>query len=78
MKISKILIVAIALLLGFSACTPDNNGGNSVNTVWSETGSPIGEWKLTEWKGSKDFPMGVYIRLSEDNTFDLYQHTYNI
>ena len=80
MKISKIFIVAIALLLGFSACTPDNNGGNGGGTkiVWSESGNPIGEWKLTEWNNSKDLPFGVYLCLNEDNTFDIYQHTYTV
>lgn len=80
MKISKIFIVAIALLLGFSACTPDNNGGNGGGTkiVWSEAGNPIGEWKLTEWNNSKDLPFGIYLCLNEDNTFDIYQHTYTV
>ena len=80
MKISKIFIVAIALLLGFSACTPDNNSGNGggPKVVWSETGNPIGEWKLTTWNNSEALPFGVYLRLNEDNTFDIYQHTYTV
>lgn len=80
MKISKIFIVAIALLLGFSACTPDNNGGNGggPKVVWSETGNPVGEWKLTEWNDSKDLPLGVYLCLNDDNTFDIYQHAKDI
>ena len=78
MKISKIFIVAITLLLGFSACTPDNNGGNGggPKVVWSETGNPVGEWKLTTWNNSEALPFGVYLRLNEDNTFDIYQHTH--
>ena len=80
MKISKIFIVAITLLLGFSACTPDNNGGNGggPKVVWSETGNPVGEWKLTTWNNSEALPFGVYLRLNEDNTFDIYQHTYTV
>lgn len=81
MKLSKIFVIVLVAVLGFTACnTPnngDNNGGGST-TQWSDSGSPIGEWVLTEWNGSKDLPMGVYLCLSEDNKFDLYQHTYNI
>ena len=79
MKITKIL-VAILALFAFAACEPNggNNGGGGVDDVWGDTGSPVGEWALTEWNKSKDLPFGVYLRLNEDNTFDLYQHTYNV
>ena len=79
MKITKIL-VAILALFAFAACEPNggNNGGGGVDDVWGDTGSPVGEWALTEWNKSKDLPFGVYLRLNEDNTFDLYQHTYTV
>lgn len=82
MKFAKIFIVAIIALLGVTACGDPNNstgGGNDDPTSeWSDNGSPIGEWVLTEWNGSKELPFGVYIRFNEDNTFDLYQHTYTV
>ena len=79
MKITKIF-VAILTLCAFAACEPNNgnNGGGGTNDTWSDNGSPIGEWVLTEWNNSTDLPMGVYMRLDENNKFDLYQHTYNI
>jgi hypothetical protein len=81
MKFSKIF-VAIMVLCAIVACkpTPDpgNGGGNGDNNTWSDTGSPVGEWVLTEWNGSTELPMGVYLRLNEDNTFDLYQHTSSV
>ncbi len=80
MKITKIF-VAIVALCAIVACNPDNKGGNNGGVTeggWSDSGSPIGEWALTEWNGSKELPMGVYLRLNEDNTFDLYQHTLSV
>ncbi len=81
MKITKIFVAMLALC-AVVACNPDNNGGNNggggVDDVWDNNGSPIGEWALTEWNDSKDLPFGVYLRLNEDNTFDLYQHTANV
>ena len=79
MKISKIF-VAILALCAFIACEPNNNnnGGGGVDDIWGDTGSPVGEWTLTEWNSSRDLPFGVYISLNEDNTFDLYQHTSNV
>lgn len=80
MKISKI-ITAILALCAFVACNPDNNGGgNGGNTdiTWSDSGSVVGEWALTEWNGSHELPFGVYLRLNSDNTFDLYQHTSDV
>jgi hypothetical protein len=68
-------------LLGFTACGNPDNGGNSGSgstSGWSDSGSPVGEWVLTEWNGSKELPFGIYIRLNEDNTFDLYQHTLSV
>ena len=79
MKFAKIFIVAIVALLGFSACgDPNNGGGGGSTSEWNDNGSPVGEWVLTEWNGSKDLPFGVYIRFNEDNTFELYQHTYTV
>lgn len=78
MKISKIFIVALVAVLGFTACVNPNNGGGGTKIVWSEVGNPIGEWSLTEWNNSKDLPFGVYLCLNEDNTFDIYQHTYSV
>lgn len=79
MKFAKIFIVAIVALLGFSACgDPNNGGGGGYTSEWNDNGSPVGEWVLTEWNGSKDLPFGVYIRFNEDNTFELYQHTYTV
>ena len=79
MKITKIF-VAILALCAFAACEPNsgNNGGGGVDDVWSDNGSPVGEWVLTEWNSSKDLPFGVYLQLNEDNTFDLYQHTSSV
>ena len=79
MKITKIF-VAILTLCVFAACTPNNgnNGGGGVGDIWSDNGSPIGEWALTEWNSSRDLPFGVYLCLHENNTFDLYQHTSNV
>ena len=81
MKITKIF-VAILALFAIVACNPNNNGGNNggggVDDVWDNNGSPVGEWSLTEWNSSKDLPFGVYLRLNEDNTFDLYQHTSSV
>ena len=81
MKLSKIF-VAIMALCAFAACEPNNNGGNNgggtTDNGWSDSGSPVGEWVLSEWNGSKELPMGVYLRLNENNTFDLYQHTSNV
>lgn len=79
MKISKIF-VAILALCAFIACEPNNNnnGGGGVDDIWGDTGSPVGEWTLTEWNSSRDLPFGVYISLNEDNTFDLYQHTSDV
>ena len=79
MKISKIF-VAILALCTFAACEPNNgnNGGGGVDNLWSDSGSPVGEWVLTKWNGSDELPFGVYMRLNEDNTFDLYQHTSNV
>ena len=79
MKISKIF-VAILALCTFAACEPNNgnNGGGEVDNLWSDSGSPVGEWVLTKWNGSDELPFGVYMRLNEDNTFDLYQHTSNV
>ena len=56
----------------------DNSRSCSSLGRWSDNGSPIGEWALTEWNNSQDLPMGVYLRLNEDNTFDLYQHTLSV
>lgn len=79
MKISKIF-VAILALCTFAACEPNNgnNGGGEIDNLWSDSGSPVGEWVLTKWNGSDELPFGVYMRLNEDNTFDLYQHTSNV
>lgn len=79
MKISKIF-VAILALCTFAACEPNNgnNGGGGVDNLWSDSGSLVGEWVLTKWNGSDELPFGVYMRLNEDNTFDLYQHTSNV
>ena len=80
MRFSKIVIVVMTLL-GIMACnTPNNgdNGGGGTNDKWSNNGSPVGEWVLTEWNNSAELPMGVYMRLGEDNKLDIYQHTYNI
>ena len=79
MKITKIF-VAILALCAFAACNPNNgnNGGGGVDDIWGDNGSPIGEWTLTEWNKSMDLPFGVYLRLNEDNTFDLYQHTTDV
>ena len=80
MKISKI-VLAILALFAIIACNPNNGGGNgggNTNSTWSDNGSPIGEWVLTEWNGSSELPMGAYLRLNEDNTFDLYQHTLSV
>lgn len=82
MKITKIF-VAILALCAVAACNPDNNGGNNggggnTDNDWNDNGSPVGEWALTEWNDSKDLPFGVYLRLNEDNSFDLYQHTSNV
>ena len=79
MKISNIF-VAIVVLCTIVACNPNSGSGNGgqTNSTWSDTGSLVGEWALTEWNGSKELPMGVYLRLNEDNTFDLYQHTSNV
>lgn len=82
MKLTKIFAV-MAALLAVVACNPDNggnnggNGGNN-NETWSDSGSIVGEWVLTEWNGSQELPFGVYLRLSESKSFDLYQHTYNV
>ena len=78
MKITKIF-VAIVALCTVIACVQITGGGNGGNTTtWSDSGSPIGEWVLTSWNGSSDLPMGVYLRLNEDNTFDIYQHTLSV
>ena len=80
MKITKIF-VAILALCAFAACNPDNggnNGGGGTDSVWSDNGSPVGEWVLTEWNSSKDLPFGIYLRLNEDNTFDLYSVFFSI
>ena len=80
MKLAKILFISLFALLGV-ACNPDNgttNGGQTSNGSWSNEGSPIGEWSLTKWNNSTDLPFGVYIRFNEDNTFDMYQHTYTV
>ena len=81
MKISKIFVALLAIC-AVVACKPDNNGGsgnnNGGNDTWSSSGSPVGEWVLSQWNGSEDLPFGVYLRLNEDNTFDLYQHTLSV
>lgn len=79
MKITNIF-VAIVALCTIVACNPNSGSGNGgqTNSTWSDTGSLVGEWALTEWNGSKELPMGVYLRLNEDNTFDLYQHTLSV
>ena len=81
MKISKIFVALLAIC-AVVACKPDNNGGsgnnNGGNDTWSSSGSPIGEWVLSQWNDSEDLPFGVYLRLNEDNTFDLYQHTLSV
>ena len=79
MKITKI-VVAILALCAFIACQSDNGGGNGGgnNPIWNDNGSPVGEWVLTEWNSSRDLPFGIYLRLNEDNTFDLYQHTSDV
>ena len=80
MKFVKIFIIVIVALFGFTSCNNQNNGGEDGGTTseWSDNGSIVGEWVLTEWNGSKDLPFGVYLRFNEDNTFDLYQHTYTV
>lgn len=77
MKLSKIF-VAIMALCAVVACKPENKEINNGGSTWSDSGSPVGEWVLSEWNGSKELPMGVYLRLNENNTFDLYQHTSNV
>ena len=79
MKVTKIF-VAILAICAFAACQPDSgdNGGGGVDNVWGDNGSPVGEWALTEWNGSQDLPFGVYMRLNDDKSFDLYQHTSNV
>lgn len=82
MKITKIVLAVLALC-AIVACNPDNNGdngGNGGNTdnTWSDSGSLVGDWALTEWNGSAQLPMGVYLTLNEDNTFVLYQHTSDV
>lgn len=78
MKLSKIF-VAILAICAFVACKPDNgNGGGGNDKEWSNSGSPVGEWVLSEWNDSAELPFGVYLRLNEDDSFDLYQHTYNV
>lgn len=84
MKITKIVLAVLALC-AIVACNPDNNddggnGGNGGNggITWSDSGSLVGDWVLTEWNSSTDLPMGVFLSLNEDNTFDLYQHTANV
>lgn len=79
MKFAKILFISLIALLGV-ACNPNSghtNGGQT-NNSWSNDGSPIGEWVLTKWNNSTDLPFGVYMRFNEDNTFDMYQHTYSV
>jgi hypothetical protein len=79
MKFAKILFISLFALLGI-ACNPNSghtNGGQT-NNAWSNDGSPIGEWVLTKWNNSTDLPFGVYMRFNEDNTFDMYQHTYSV
>ena len=80
MKFAKIFIVAIVALFGFTACNEPNPGGSGNNSTseWNDKGTIIGEWVLTEWNGSQDLPFGVYLRFNEDNSFDLYQHTYSV
>ena len=80
MKISKI-VLAILALFAIVACNPNKGGGTgggNTDSTWNDNGSPIGEWVLTEWNGSSELPMGAYLRLNEDNTFDLYQHTLSV
>ena len=61
MRFSKIVIVVMTLL-GIMACnTPnngDNGGGGNTDDKWSNNGSPVGEWVLTEWNNSAELPMG--------------------
>ena len=78
MKISKIFFAVIVALLSFTACNNPNKGGQSETPLWGDNGSPVGEWKLTSWNASEELPFGVYLRLNEDNTFELYQHTYTV
>ena len=83
MKLTKIFAV-MATLLAVVACNPNkggNNGGNSggnTNETWSNSGSIVGEWVLTEWNGSNNLPFGIYLQLNEDKSFDLYQHTKDV
>lgn len=79
MKIAKIFVAIVALCAAV-ACNPNKGGenGGQTDSTWSDSGTPIGEWALTEWNGSKELPMGVYLRLNEDNNFDLYQHTASV
>lgn len=77
MKIFNRFFIVLIAIIGFIACgSPDNN--DNKKTEWSSNGSPIGEWELAQWNDSKDLPLGVYLRLNEDNTFDIYQHTYTV
>ncbi|MBQ5648482.1 MAG: lipocalin family protein [Alistipes sp.] len=80
MKVTKIVLAVLALC-AIVACNPNNNddggnGGNGGNggITWSDSGSLVGDWVLTEWNSSTELPMGVYLSLNEDNTFVLYQH----
>ena len=76
MKISKIVLAVLAMC-AIVACNPDNgDGGNSGGNTktWSNSGSHVGDWALTEWNGSTNLSLGVYLSLNEDNTFVLYQH----
>ncbi len=82
MKITKIVLAVLALC-AIVACNPDNNGdnggnGGNTNNTWSDSGSLVGDWALTEWNGSAQLPMGVYLTLNEDDTFVLYQHTSDV
>ena len=76
MKISKIVLAVLAMC-AIVACNPDNgDGGNSGGNTetWSDSGSHVGDWALTDWHGTTDLSLGVYLSLNEDNTFVLYQH----
>lgn len=78
MKISKIVLAVLAMC-AIVACNPNkgngggNNSGDTGNT-WSNSGSHVGDWVLTEWNGTTDLSLGVYLSLNENNTFVLYQH----